>query len=101
MNCRCWRPTLTRRLRSTRCWAGRVNVIRRERSLVGRIGETISLFAMHGPALGVVTQGLRYPLCGETLGVGSGRGTSNAFTGTEAHVAVKAGVLLAIRAGSA
>jgi len=79
----------------------RVHVVRGERLLVGRPGETISLFAMHGSALGVSTEGLRYPLRGDTLEPGSGRGISNVFTGTEAHIAVRDGVLLAIRAGSA
>jgi thiamine pyrophosphokinase len=79
----------------------RLHVIRGERILAGRVDETISLFALHGQAIGVVTGGLRYPLLGETLEPGSGRGVSNIFTGAEARITVKGGVLLAIRAGSA
>jgi thiamine pyrophosphokinase len=79
----------------------RVHVVRRERLLAGRPGETISLFAMHGPARSVVTEGLSYPFRGETLKAGSGRGISNIFIGTEARITINGGVLLAIRAGSA
>ena len=74
-----------------------VHVIRRERLLVGVPGELVSLFSVHGPASGIVTEGLRYPLRGETLEPGSSRGLSNVFTSAEARVAVERGVLLAIR----
>ena len=51
----------------------------------------------HGPAAGVVTEGLLYPLRGETLAPGSSRGLSNAFVAAEARIAVERGVLLAVR----
>ena len=44
-----------------------VNVVRGQRSLVGRVGEVVSLLALHGQAVGVATEGLVYPLCGEML----------------------------------
>ena len=74
-----------------------VHVVRVERILEGSPGELVSLFAVHGPALGVVTEGLRYPLRGETLAPGSSRGLSNVFDADRARVAVERGVLLAIR----
>ena len=74
-----------------------VHVVRAERILEGSPGELVSLFALHGPALGVVTEGLRYPLRGETLAPGSSRGLSNVFDTDRARVAVELGVLLAIR----
>lgn len=74
-----------------------VHVIRRERLLAGEPGELVSLFAVHGPASGVVTEGLLYPLRGETLEPGSSRGLSNVFTSAEARIGVERGVLLAIR----
>jgi thiamine pyrophosphokinase len=77
--------------------AARVHVVRRERSLSGTPGETISLFAVHGPAVGVTTEGLVYPLRGETLAPGTSRGVSNEFAGAEARVSLEAGVLLAVR----
>ncbi|MGH3003631.1 MAG: thiamine diphosphokinase [Gaiellaceae bacterium] len=78
-----------------------VHVIRQERSLVGTAGELVSLFALHGAAVGVVTEGLVYPLRGETLEPGSSRGLSNVFARDGARVALERGVLLAIRPGDA
>jgi thiamine pyrophosphokinase len=76
-----------------------VHVVRGERLLHGRTGDLISLFAVHGPADGVSTEGLVYPLAGETLEPGSSRGISNRFagTGTQARISVARGVLLAVR----
>lgn len=79
-----------------------VHVIRKERRLLGEPGEVISLFAAHGPASGVVTDGLAYPLRGETLEPGSSRGVSNVFETQQVRIVVGEGVLLAIRpSGSA
>jgi thiamine pyrophosphokinase len=75
----------------------RIHVVRGERSLVGREGEFISLFALHGPAEGIVTEGLRYPLRGETLLPGSSRGISNTFAAPEARITVERGLVLAVR----
>jgi thiamine pyrophosphokinase len=77
--------------------AAAVHVVRVERTLTGTPGELVSLFAVHGPAAGVTTEGLRYALRGETLVPGSSRGLSNVFLTDEARVSVEQGVLLAIR----
>jgi thiamine pyrophosphokinase len=77
----------------------RVYVIRGERELAGRPGELLTLVAVNGPAVGVTTNGLEYPLRGETLEPGSSRGVSNVFEGDAARVTVETGVLLAIRPG--
>jgi thiamine pyrophosphokinase len=77
--------------------AAAVHVVRRERLLAGEPGELISLFPVHGPAGGVVTEGLVYPLHGETLAPGTSRGLSNVFGAREARISVARGVLLAIR----
>jgi thiamine pyrophosphokinase len=73
------------------------SIVRDERTVTGRPGELVSLFAMHGPADGVRTEGLRYPLEGETLQPGSTRGVSNELLGEEARVTLERGVLLALR----
>jgi thiamine pyrophosphokinase len=73
------------------------HVIRDERLLSGDPGELISLFALHGPAAGVTTEGLLYPLRGETLEPGSSRGVSNVFASPEARIELKHGFLLAVR----
>jgi thiamine pyrophosphokinase len=74
-----------------------VHVVRGARRLPGEPGELVSLLAVNGPAEGVATAGLTYPLRGETLAPGSSRGVSNVFSGREAIVTVEHGVLLAIR----
>ncbi len=74
-----------------------VHVVRGERTLAGRVGELLTLVPLGGPAVGVATSGLEYPLAGETLQPGSTRGVSNVFTASEARVSVRDGVLLAIR----
>jgi thiamine pyrophosphokinase len=75
----------------------RVYVIRDERVLSGTEGELISLFALNGPAMGIVTEGLAYPLRGETLVAGSSRGLSNVFTAPEARISLASGVVLALK----
>jgi thiamine pyrophosphokinase len=76
-----------------------VHVVRRARTLAGTPGETISLLPVGGPAKGVRTTGLRYPLRGETLAAGTSRGISNAFASAEARISLVEGVLVAVRPG--
>ena len=77
-----------------------VHVVRGERALRGSPGDLLSLIALGGPATGIVTNGLDYPLAAEKLQQGSSRGISNVFTGTDARVTLDTGVLLAIRPGA-
>jgi thiamine pyrophosphokinase len=79
----------------------RLHVIRGGRQLEGEPGELLTLLAVNGPAEGVRTEGLVYPLNGEKLDPGSTRGVSNEFTEKNARVVVERGVVLAIRSGSA
>jgi thiamine pyrophosphokinase len=76
-----------------------VHVVRDERVLAGEPGEIVSLLAVHGPAEGVRTDGLAFPLAGETLLPGSSRGVSNVFFGETARVSLEQGVVLAVRPG--
>ena len=80
--------------------AARVHVIRQARTLAGTPGELLSLHALHGAATAVTTEGLEYPLAGETLEPGSSRGVSNVFAASEARVTLESGVLLAVRPGT-
>ena len=84
-------------------WLGpaRIHVVRGERRLTGEPGELVTLLALHGPAEGVATDGLAYPLVAETLEPGSSRGVSNVFAAAEARVSVARGVVLAVRPGAA
>jgi thiamine pyrophosphokinase len=74
-------------------------VVRDRRTLAGVPGELVSLLPLHGPAEGVVTEGLVYPLRGETLHPGSSRGASNVFAEPSATITVTGGVLVALRPG--
>jgi thiamine pyrophosphokinase len=71
-------------------------VIRTGAVLEGGPGDIVSLLPVGGPALGVETTGLRYPLRREVLHPGSTRGMSNELLGTEARVSLTGGVLLAV-----
>jgi thiamine pyrophosphokinase len=79
----------------------RVHVIHGERMLEGEPGELLTLLAVNGPAVGVTTEGLAYPLRDETLAPGSSRGVSNVFAADTARIEVSDGFLLAIRPGAA
>jgi thiamine pyrophosphokinase len=75
----------------------RVHVVRSYLSIEGRVGDLLTLLPVHGAAHGVTTEGLRYPLRGETLHPGSTRGVSNELAAARASVHLEAGVLLAIK----
>ena len=73
-----------------------VVVVRERTELHGSPGALCSLLPVGGPASGVLTEGLRYPLRRETLAPGSTRGVSNEFVGHDAVVSLDTGVLLAV-----
>jgi len=62
----------------------------------GRPGDSLSLIPIGGEATGVVTEGLEYPLRGESLQLGVPRGVSNVLTGSTAQVQLQTGLLLAV-----
>jgi thiamine pyrophosphokinase len=55
---------------------------------------------LHGPAHGVSTTGLRYPLDDEDLEAASSRGVSNEWVAGVATVRLRTGVLLAVAPGT-
>lgn len=65
-------------------------------SLVGAPGAVLTLLALGGPASGIATSGLRWPLRAETLLPGSTRGVSNEIVSGPVHVAITGGSLLAV-----
>jgi thiamine pyrophosphokinase len=73
-----------------------IKVVHDRAELAGEPGGLCSLLPLGGPAVGVVTDGLRYPLRRETLPPGTTRGVSNEFLTGRASVSVEAGVLLAV-----
>ena len=62
----------------------------------GSPGDTLSLIPYAGPACGVTTHDLQYPLRGETLSPGPARGVSNVLLASEARVELLDGCLLAV-----
>jgi thiamine pyrophosphokinase len=62
----------------------------------GSAGDTLSLLPIDGDAEEITTQGLEYPLRGETLHFGPARGVSNVMTQQEAEIRFKRGLLLLV-----
>ncbi len=65
-------------------------------TLPGQPGDVLSLIPLAGDCKGIVTQGLEYPLNGETLYLGSPRGVSNVFDQPVVKIHIKEGALLCI-----
>lgn len=67
-------------------------------TLDGLAGTIVSLLPLHGPASGITTAGLRYPLRDETLPPASSRGISNELLGGgPASIRLTAGTLAVVR----
>ena len=62
----------------------------------GRSGDTVSLIPWHGPVEGVSTEGLQWPLYGETLYPDKSRGISNVMLSESASVKIENGLLLVV-----
>lgn len=71
-----------------------------EHQIEGTIGDTVSLVPMNGDVLDIRTDGLQYPLRGETLYFGPARGISNVMVTTQAKISFAEGVLLYIHTES-
>ena len=67
----------------------------------GAAGDLVSLLTIGTPAEGVTTDGLQFPLRGETLVPHRTRGISNRMLGARAAITVEKGVLLCIHTRSA
>jgi len=67
-----------------------------ETELAGRIGDLVTLIPVGGPAVGVTTHDLRYPLRDEALEPGSSLGLSNVRTSSRAAVSLRDGRILVI-----
>jgi thiamine pyrophosphokinase len=67
----------------------------------GRSGDTVSLIPWHGRVEGVQTEGLQWPLYGETLFSDKSRGISNMMVNEMAAIRIQSGLLLIVhRRGS-
>ena len=77
----------------------RVVVVRGRRTLRGRPRELVTLLPVGGPARGVSTERLLFPLSDATLEPGTTWGVSNQLVGKEAAVRVGNGTVLAVLPG--
>ncbi len=75
---------------------GELTYVGRSLTVDARKGETISLIPL-SRCEGIVTDGLRYALTGETLELGIREGTSNVVTSSPVSIKVKRGHLLLFR----
>lgn len=73
-----------------------VLLITSRQAVSGAAGDTLSLIPWLGPARGIHTQGLRYPLRGETLWPERTRGISNVLLGETASISLQEGCLLCV-----
>jgi thiamine pyrophosphokinase len=69
-------------------------IVRTSLTVVGKAGDTVSLLPVTARVAGVETDGLEYPLRGETLLRGPARGVSNVMLGDKAQVRLRHGVLI-------
>ena len=74
-----------------------IHVVRHRIELSGSPGDVVSLLPYGGPARGVSTVGLRWPLTDAELAPGTSRGVSNQMIDTTATVELDDGVLLAVQ----
>lgn len=65
-------------------------------TITGSPGDTVSLLPWGGPAEGIRTEDLSYPLRGETLLPERSRGLSNEMTSTRARVTLERGLLICV-----
>lgn len=69
---------------------------RPERQIFGQPGDRVSLLPLGGPAHGVVTRNMMYPLRSETLYPDRTRGISNLMTETRGGATLESGTLICI-----
>jgi thiamine pyrophosphokinase len=74
-----------------------IHVVRDRLELLGSPGDVVSLLPYGGPARGVSTDGLRWPLTDATLAPGTSLGVSNQMIDTTATVELDDGVLLTVQ----
>lgn len=79
--------------------AQQIYLVGRRTVIEGQPGDTVSLIPLGGDVRGIVTDGLEYPLGGETLALGSTRGISNTLVGQSASVLVEDGQLMCVVIG--
>ncbi|MEO6467593.1 MAG: thiamine diphosphokinase [Acidimicrobiia bacterium] len=75
----------------------RMTIVHSDATLDGPLGSIVTLLAVGGPAAGVETEGLRWPLQDAELLPTSTLGVSNEIVSSPARVTVRTGVLFVIQ----
>ncbi len=75
----------------------RLTVVHDHATLDGSLGSTVTLLAAGGPASGVTTKGLRWPLTDADLSPTSTLGVSNEIVESPGRITVRTGVLFVIQ----
>lgn len=73
-----------------------IRLVDRELTLNGEVGEVVSLLPVSAEATVIKTEGLQFPLRGETLSFSSTRGLSNVLKESQAKISLGKGLLLAV-----
>ncbi len=71
-------------------------LIQNHAEIIGKKGDTVSLLPLLSDAMGIKTNGLRFPLHDEILFPERSRGVSNEMESGKAEILLKSGVLLCI-----
>jgi thiamine pyrophosphokinase len=90
-------PAFARALVEAVVGTARILVVHDKAVLHGAPGDLLTLLPVGGPASGVRTTGLRFPLDGERLDAGTTRGVSNELAETSATITVDEGALLVVQ----
>ena len=69
-----------------------IYLVRSELIIKGKKGKTLSIIPVSGDLKGIQTEGLEYPLHGETLFFGHSRGNSNVITSDLCRISVQSGM---------
>jgi len=71
-------------------------LIRQSATIIGKPGHRVSLLPLGNPVFGIHTEGLKFPLVGETLFPDQTRGISNRMNKTTASIITQSGLLICI-----
>ncbi len=74
-----------------------IRTVTDEAELCGKAGDTVSIIPVNGDLTGITTEGLEYPLRGETLYCGESRGVSNVMTADKCRISCDGGIGLIIK----
>ncbi|MGI6485885.1 MAG: thiamine diphosphokinase [Thermoanaerobacterales bacterium] len=72
-------------------------LLEKDADITGSKGDILSLIPITPQVTGIETEGLYYPLKGETLKIGPARGVSNLFVKDNASIKLKDGLLIAVK----